>query len=178
MQSKDYLQNLIDEGKVKTEKIGAGNWYWSFAGNEQAALQLSLDKATEDHRKATLEIENLRAKLQEAVQAKADDEEVVDDGGMNRQTAMEVQAKLVGEVKDLQREIDLYRDMDPAVLEERKNELRMIKHKLETMTDNVYALEGEFKKNVYGRKEQQDALKQWYGQEWSEDDGGLRELAI
>lgn len=176
MQSKDYLQNLIDEGKVKTEKIGAGNWYWSFAGNEQATLQLSLDKAGEDHRKATIELETLQAKLKEALQAQTDDEDMLDDTKMDRQAANEMQAKLTSDVKELQKELDLYRDMDPAVLEEKKRELKNIKAALETVTDNIYAMEGEIKKNIYGRKEQQEHFKSWYGEEWSEDDGGLREV--
>jgi len=178
VQSKDYLQNLIDEGKVKTEKIGAGNWYWSFAGNEQAALQLSLDKATEEHRKVTLDIETLQAKLKEALQAQSDDESMLDDTEMDRQTAMELQSKLTNEVKELQKEVDLYRDLDPAVLQERKREVRRTKDKLETVTDNICAMETEIKKVIYGRKEQQEQFKNWYGDEWSEDDGGLRELPI
>lgn len=176
MQSKDYLQNLIDEGKVKTEKIGAGNWYWSFAGNEQAALQLALDKATADHRKVTSELETLQAKLKEALQAQADDEGMLDNTEMDRQTTMELQSKLTSEVKELQKEVDLYRDMDPAVLEEKRKELRRVKDMYEVVTDNIYAMDAEIKKVIYGRKEQQEYFKNLYGDEWSEDDGGLREL--
>lgn len=27
---KDYLQALSGEGLIRVEKIGSGNWYWSF----------------------------------------------------------------------------------------------------------------------------------------------------
>jgi len=120
----------------------------------------------------------LQAKLKEALQAQADVEGMLDDTEMDRQTTMELQTKLASEVKELQKEVDLYRDMDPAVLEEKRRELRRVKDMCETVTDNIYAMEGEVKKVLYGRKEQQEQFKIWYGEEWSEDDGGLRELPV
>ena len=40
MQVKEYLQALSDDGKIHVEKIGSGNWYWSFA-SEETALRIS-----------------------------------------------------------------------------------------------------------------------------------------
>ena len=34
MQIKDLITELTDENKVKVEKIGSGNWYWCWAGEE------------------------------------------------------------------------------------------------------------------------------------------------
>lgn len=34
MQVKDLLKELTDENQVKVEKIGSGNWYWCWAGEE------------------------------------------------------------------------------------------------------------------------------------------------
>jgi hypothetical protein len=34
MQIKDLIKELTDEDKVKVEKIGSGNWYWCWAGEE------------------------------------------------------------------------------------------------------------------------------------------------
>ena len=31
---KDLIKELTDESKVKVEKIGSGNWYWCWAGEE------------------------------------------------------------------------------------------------------------------------------------------------
>jgi Mnd1 HTH domain len=34
MQIKDLIRELTDESKVMVEKIGSGNWYWCWAGEE------------------------------------------------------------------------------------------------------------------------------------------------
>ena len=31
---KDYLTALVDEGLLRVEKIGSGNWYWAFRSEE------------------------------------------------------------------------------------------------------------------------------------------------
>lgn len=35
MQVKDQVQALCDEGLVRVEKIGSGNWYWAFGSDER-----------------------------------------------------------------------------------------------------------------------------------------------
>lgn len=32
---KDYLTALVDDNKIRVEKIGSGNWYWCFMGDEK-----------------------------------------------------------------------------------------------------------------------------------------------
>ena len=34
MAVKDLVKELTDENKVRVEKIGSGNWYWCWAGEE------------------------------------------------------------------------------------------------------------------------------------------------
>ena len=34
MQVKDLIKELTDSSQVKVEKIGSGNWYWAWAGEE------------------------------------------------------------------------------------------------------------------------------------------------
>jgi len=50
---KDMIRELTDENKVKVEKIGSGNWYWSWASDEArerkktiALLEYSLTPVT------------------------------------------------------------------------------------------------------------------------------------
>ena len=41
---KDLIKDLTDESKVKVEKIGSGNWYWCFAGEEMEEKQKVLEQ--------------------------------------------------------------------------------------------------------------------------------------
>ncbi|RPB21331.1 hypothetical protein L211DRAFT_749717, partial [Terfezia boudieri ATCC MYA-4762] len=38
MQAKDALQALVDDSLLRVEKIGSGNWYWAFVGDERKRL--------------------------------------------------------------------------------------------------------------------------------------------
>jgi hypothetical protein len=35
IQVKEYIQTLIEENKLRVDKIGSGNWYWSFGSDEK-----------------------------------------------------------------------------------------------------------------------------------------------
>lgn len=81
MQVKDYLQSLSDDNKIRMEKIGSGNWYWSFPSEEKRAKEASLEKAQEEHDKAAAIVDELQAKIDEAGAARAEDEEMLMDMG-------------------------------------------------------------------------------------------------
>jgi Mnd1 HTH domain len=34
MAVKDFIKDLTDENRIHVEKIGSGNWYWCWAGEE------------------------------------------------------------------------------------------------------------------------------------------------
>jgi len=42
---KDVNQSLCDDGLVETEKIGAGNFYWSFVSQGSVAIKNKVDEA-------------------------------------------------------------------------------------------------------------------------------------
>lgn len=56
---KDFLTALTDEGLVRVEKIGSGNWYWSFpsdAKHAKARLLAQFEKELEKLEKAVEEV--------------------------------------------------------------------------------------------------------------------------
>lgn len=77
MQVKDYLQSLSDDNKIRVEKIGSGNWYWSFPSDEKKAKEAALDKAQDDYDKAAAVVADLHAKVDEAGAAREDDGELL-----------------------------------------------------------------------------------------------------
>jgi hypothetical protein len=72
MHVKDYLQVLADDNKIRVEKIGSGNWYWSFPSDEKRAKDAALEKAQDEFNKANSIVTELRAKVDEAGAARAE----------------------------------------------------------------------------------------------------------
>jgi hypothetical protein len=81
MQVKDYLQALSDDNKIRVEKIGSGNWYWSFPSDEKKAKEAMLEKAQEESSKAIATLTELQAKVDEAGAAREEDEDMLMETG-------------------------------------------------------------------------------------------------
>lgn len=81
MQVKDYLQALSDDNKIRVEKIGSGNWYWSFPSDEKKAKDNALLKVQEDYAKAGAAVAELQSKVDNAGAARAEDEELLMETG-------------------------------------------------------------------------------------------------
>lgn len=81
MQVKDYLQALSDDNKIRVEKIGSGNWYWSFPADEKKAKDAALEKAQDEHKKADATVTELQAKVDNAGAARAEDEDMLMEPG-------------------------------------------------------------------------------------------------
>jgi hypothetical protein len=77
MQVKDYLQALSDENKIRVEKIGSGNWYWSFPSDDKKTKVAALEKAQEEFNKANATVTELQAKIDEAGAARGEDEDIL-----------------------------------------------------------------------------------------------------
>lgn len=77
MHVKDYLQSLSDDNKIRVEKIGSGNWYWSFPSDEKKAKDAALMKAREDHCKVHAATVELQCKVEEAGAARAEDADML-----------------------------------------------------------------------------------------------------
>lgn len=68
---KDYLQALSDEGKIHVEKIGSGNWYWSFASEETKLREVELGKLRAEMQATQASVGELEAKLKAAREERA-----------------------------------------------------------------------------------------------------------
>jgi hypothetical protein len=84
MHVKDYLQLLADDNKIRVEKIGSGNWYWSFPSDEKKTKEAALEKAQEENNRANATVAELQAKVDEAGAARADDEDILVETGEQR----------------------------------------------------------------------------------------------
>lgn len=113
MAVKDYLAHLSGECQLSVEKIGSGNWYWSFPSDAQRAKERLIDDARKER-------DRLKKSVEELTEMKRQEEEGDEDGGDPE--------------KELEREKiqDMVERLE--VLKKRREEL---KKKVETMQGGV-----------------------------------------
>ena len=172
----DYLQALSDENMINVEKIGSGNWYWSFASENKKIRQKALENAKSTHDKAAAVADDLKQKLAEAQAQREEEEDMLDSGAETREELVASKAVLESEVKDLQKQLAAYTDTDPTEVERKVKEVQRFKAEAEQYTDDIYSIEGWLKQQPVD----EEALKQMrmntYGDQLDEEEGVLKEL--
>jgi len=172
----DYVQALQDESRIRAEKIGSGNWYWSFISDDKIALQKSLEGAQSAYEKALATDNELKAKIAEGEAQRKEDEEMLDESGETSEQMLGSKRLLEGEIEGLRRELATYSENDPTELERKGREAVEWKAAAELCTDDVYSMEGWLKDTTGGGEAVTALLKDTYGAEWDEEAGGLKEL--
>lgn len=171
MQVKEYLQALSDDGKIHVEKIGSGNWYWSFASEETALRTSELAKLRAEMEGATKAVCDLEGKVAAARAESADGEEEGE-----REMLVTKQETLSNELIILKRELAGYADADPGEVERKIKEVKAFKAKAERWTDNLMLVEGYMTKLLGGDTAALDGLRrECYGEQYVEGEG-LAEL--
>ena len=169
MQVKDYLQALSDEGKIRVEKIGSGNWYWSFLSEEKKNRENTLEKLKEELGKVEGSLGELEEKVREASEKRGEDDE-------DRGELISAKLELDGEMGVLRKELEGYKDGDPGEVERRREEVKALQARAEMWTDNIGVLESYMLGLMVGDKERLDAMKrELYGDEYVEGEG-LKEM--
>lgn len=97
MQVKEYIQNLTDEGKIRVEKIGSGNWYWCFGGDEKREKQARLNQLEK-------EVKMLQASYDEAEASLADKRAKWEEEGEDEQSNLAEREELARRKGELEKE--------------------------------------------------------------------------
>lgn len=171
MQVKDYLQALNDEGKIRVEKIGSGNWYWSFLSEEKKSRENVTGQLKEELAKVEGSLSELDEKVREASEKRGEDDE-------ERGELVSAKLELDGEVGALRTELEGYKDGDPGEVDRRRKEIKTLQARTEVWTDNIGILEGYMMNLMGGDREKLDGMKrELYGDEYVEGEG-LKELYV
>ncbi|PWY87782.1 meiotic nuclear division protein 1, partial [Aspergillus heteromorphus CBS 117.55] len=181
LQVKEYLQELADEGRVRVEKIGSGNWYWCFGADE-------VREREERVRGLLGEVERLERGIGE-MEGRVEEYEKGGEGGgggleEERQRLVERRDGLEREVKGLQAQL---RGLETGTgmgmgpqgksVSRLRGEIEEAKQRAQMWTDNIYVLEGYVGRLSGGDREVLRAVqRECYGEEFVEEEGGLREI--
>ncbi|KAF2441318.1 hypothetical protein P171DRAFT_366862, partial [Karstenula rhodostoma CBS 690.94] len=179
MQVKDYLQALQDDNKIRVEKIGSGNWYWSFPSDEKKAREAALERAQEDLNKADAAATELQMQVNDAGAARGEDGETLAHAGMDRDSLTTKHASLTKELEQLRQELAAYSEQDPIEVDMKKHEAQQYQAEVDKYTDQILSMECWLKERLSGDAEQMMQTKRLlYGDEFDEEEGGLREVHV
>ncbi|EPS37568.1 hypothetical protein H072_8744 [Dactylellina haptotyla CBS 200.50] len=141
MQVKDYLTALVDENKIRVEKIGSGNWYWSFKADEKKQKENEL-KTWER------EVAGLEARIQEItdeIEQEKGQKEGDSHDKVQRTTMMRDIQLLMVEKTKMESELALHADNNPVQIDHIKEVVQLMKAAGNIHADNIYAIEGYMK---------------------------------
>lgn len=173
----DYVQALADENKINCEKIGSGNWYWSFSSEAKKTAAANLSSAQATHAKQAQINEELQAKLAAAAASREDEADEMLDGGESREELSLKQASLDQQCKELMKDLACYVNDDPTELERKMEEAEKLKAAAMQWTEDIEEMEGWFKTRTEGQPDQfQELMQSFYGNEYDEENCVLREL--
>lgn len=175
MQVKDFIQTLTDEGLIRVEKIGGGNWYWSFASDSKKINEkIHSDLITEEG-KLKASLAEVEAQIQSEMAAREEDEEMLEDGGMDRRALLDAHENALNTIAALSRELAGYSDSDPTEILRIADETRVLKDSAERWTDYIESIEGLFRNMTRDRAAVAQVMGNICGDEYVPGEG-LKEL--
>lgn len=174
IQVKEYIQALTDENQLRVEKIGSGNWYWSFGSDEKHERQRQLARVQTEVEKARRACANAEAEL--AAETTRREQEADDDGrDGEREILLGKKADLETQVSQLRRTAAQSEDsVSRKSVQQLRHELAVFRQQAMQWTDNIYVLEEYLRRLAGGDREVVAAvLRECYGDEYVEGEGLL-----
>ncbi|XP_015596725.1 meiotic nuclear division protein 1 homolog [Cephus cinctus] len=130
---KEILQALVDDGLVRSDKIGTSIYYWTFPGENITAIE---HRVAEGNKKI-VELEFKLAKLKEEYNNEQTDKEDT----AERQELLNEIAILQEKENELKKQISKFSDADPEVIAQINDKAQLYKDAANTWTDNIFALQ-------------------------------------
>lgn len=176
MQVKDYLQALSDENRIRVEKIGSGNWYWSFMSEEKQSKERVLGDLRVEQGKVQEILSNFREKISEAEAAREDEGDDIDGG--DREALVSSHSTLQKDVETLKLELTTYSENDPTDVLRKELEAKASFKAVERWTENIQALEAYILEVTGDRQGLEYIQRSLYGEEYQEGEGLTEILSV
>ncbi|KAM3065959.1 hypothetical protein ACMFMG_009818 [Clarireedia jacksonii] len=177
MQVKDYIQALTDDNLIRVEKIGSGNWYWSFTSDTKKSKENMINKLKDEESKLLATIAEAEQQIEEEMAKRQDDDEMLEDDGMDRKALTEAYQALVKENEALEKELALYSDSDPAEVMRKVEATKKLRESALRWTDNLEAVEAFLISLTGDRAQVGEIMQRACGDEYVVGEG-LRELVV
>ncbi|XP_076686468.1 meiotic nuclear division protein 1 homolog [Andrena cerasifolii] len=130
---KDVLQALVDDGLVRTEKIGTSVYFWTFPGENITAIEQRIAEASKKIVEAEFKLQKLKDICVKEKVGKENTEE--------RQTLLQELEELKAEEDQLTKQIAKFSDVDPVVVAQLAEKAQKHKDATNLWTDNIFAIQ-------------------------------------
>ncbi|XP_076244366.1 meiotic nuclear division protein 1 homolog isoform X2 [Calliopsis andreniformis] len=130
---KDVLQTLVDDGLVRSEKIGTSVYFWTFPGENITAIEHRISKASKKIVEAEFKLQKLKEACEKEKIGKEDTEE--------RQALLLELEELKAKEDQLRKQIAKFSDADPEVVAKLGEKVKEYKEATNTWTDNIFAIQ-------------------------------------
>ncbi|KAG3121641.1 hypothetical protein PI124_g1586 [Phytophthora idaei] len=149
---KDVNQALVDDALVDCDKIGSGNYFWSFPSKLSQSRKRKLSELEQRRQTVQEKLAKVKQKVEEQTSLRSESDERV----QKLRRLEEQKAK----VKELRTKVQHLAESDPTILEELERKVRMAKEGSDRWTDNVYTLKSWVvkKRGVEGKE-----VDKWLG---------------
>lgn len=130
---KDVLQTLVDDGLVRTDKIGTSVYFWTFPGENITAIEHRISHASKRIVEAEFKLQKLKEEVIREQAGKEDTEE--------RQILLQEIQQLREKENELKKCIAKFSDVDPEAIAKMAERAQVFKDATNTWTDNIYAIQ-------------------------------------
>ncbi|KAJ8042641.1 Meiotic nuclear division protein 1-like [Holothuria leucospilota] len=144
MAVKDVLQSLVDDNMVDSDRIGTSNYFWAFPSKASQARKRTLKDITNQLQ----ESEKKRKMMKQAVGKASVGRESTD----NREEILMKLSEKEALHSKLQAELEMYKEIDPEVLDQIKQQTVVAQEAANRWTDNVFSIKSWCKKK-FGMEE-------------------------
>lgn len=175
MQVKEFLQPLQDESLIRVEKIGSGNWYWCFLSDTKKQKENDLNKCKAEEDKLKEDIMAAEKAYTEEKEARAKEDEMAEDGGVDRDALMAAYEELLKEKESLDAGLARYSETDPVAVRGKVEETKRLRDSAMRLTDNIEAMECFFGTLTNDRAVTAEMMLRTCGDEYVVGEG-LKEL--
>mmetsp|Transcript_23057 Transcript_23057/g.58462 ORF Transcript_23057/g.58462 Transcript_23057/m.58462 type:complete len:206 (-) Transcript_23057:444-1061(-) len=129
---KEVLQSLVDDALVESDKIGAGNFFWSLPSKAGQQRNARIEKLKKEIEEKQGQVEEVQKEIEELKRSRNDTEE--------RQERLKEYIELTEKSNTLKRKLESYADRDPDRLKKLKTDVDMLKEGANRWTDNIFTL--------------------------------------
>jgi hypothetical protein len=175
MQVKDYLQALQDENQIRVEKIGSGNWYWSFRSEARKTKENTIHTLKAEESKLIASLSDTKNQIQEEIAKRDEEDKMLEGGRMDRKALLQAHSVLLKETEGLDQALAIYSENDPAEVIRKAGEVQRLKDKTIRWTDNIECLEAFFVNLTSDRAQAVSIMQRACGEEYVAGEG-LKEL--